>query len=342
MNKSNLRVLVLGGTGFIGSALCEALVRAGHQVTVPTRRAARAREVQHLPGLTVLEANVHNAPELAQLCAGQDVVVNLVAVLHGNVARFEHVHVALPQKTAAACTEQGVRRLVHMSALGVGADAPSNYLKSKTQGEAVLVAASQGAPWALALVRPSVVFGAGDKLLNLFAALQKSFPLMPLGHGDAQFQPVWVGDVVALLMAVVAGNFEGKNAKNRRGIREGSYENSSIIATPQALVVQACGPQVCTLADVVRTAGRVAGCERPILPLPAPLAWLQAAALEFLPGQLMSRDNVASLSKPNIAQAGVLGLADFGIAPSSMAAIAPTYVGGSGPREHLLHKRRKH
>ena len=112
------RILVLGGSGFVGRHVCEQLVRAGHQVTVPTRRASHAACVQTLPGLTVLPADVHDDVSLQRLMAGHDAVVNLIAVLHGNAARFERVHVQLPQRIARAMRQAGVERLVHVSALG--------------------------------------------------------------------------------------------------------------------------------------------------------------------------------------------------------------------------------
>ena len=111
-------ILVLGGTGFVGAHVCEKLVRAGWHVTVPTRRRANARHILHLPGLTVLETNVHDPAALARAVQGHQAVVNLVAVLHGNAARFNAVHVALPQSLAQACSAAHVRQLVHVSALG--------------------------------------------------------------------------------------------------------------------------------------------------------------------------------------------------------------------------------
>ena len=123
--------LVLGGTGFVGRQVCEALQREGWRITVPTRRARNAQAVQHLPRLTVLEANVHNAAALNALVAGHDVVINLVAILHGTAASFEHNHVRLPSLIAQACRAQGVRRLVHVSALGAEAQAPKRSVSPK-------------------------------------------------------------------------------------------------------------------------------------------------------------------------------------------------------------------
>jgi len=161
------RILVLGGTGFVGRQVCEQLTRLGWQISVPTRRAVNAGKVQSLPGLTVIEASVHSEADLAGLMHGHDAVVNLVAVLHGNEDRFENVHVNLPGKIASAMKKAGVQRLVHVSALGADPQGPSMYQRSKARGEAVL----QAAGLQLTVLRPSVIFGAEDKFLNLFAEL---------------------------------------------------------------------------------------------------------------------------------------------------------------------------
>jgi NADH dehydrogenase len=132
---------VIGGTGFVGRHVCEKLTRQNIHVTVPTRRRSNAQHVQSLPMLDVLEVNIHDPVALAALVAGHDAVVNLVAVLHGDEAAFERAHVELPKKIAAACLQTGVKRLVHVSALGAAVDGPSMYQRSKARGEAALQAA---------------------------------------------------------------------------------------------------------------------------------------------------------------------------------------------------------
>ena len=161
------KVLLLGGTGFVGTRVCEKLVRQGWQVSVATRTPANARHL--LPQVTVLEMDVHDEASLTRALTGQDAAVNLVAILHGTQAAFERVHVALPQKLARACIAAGIRQLVHVSAIGADArlpqSAPSMYLRSKGQGEAALLrAAGSGAQTAfgLTILRPSVIFVAED------------------------------------------------------------------------------------------------------------------------------------------------------------------------------------
>jgi uncharacterized protein YbjT (DUF2867 family) len=299
MNPSIRNALVLGGTGFVGGHVCEKLQRAGWRITVPTRRAIRAKNVQHLPNLTVVEADVHQEAALVHLLQGHDAVVNLVAILHGNEAAFEHTHVALPTKLASACLASGVQRLVHVSALGVASDSPSRYQRSKARGEQVLREAGLD----LTVLRPSVIFGAGDRFLNLFAQLQSVFPVVPLAGAKARFQPVWVEDVAS---AVVA-----------------SLQQPSAVGQ----TIECAGPDVLTLADLVRIAGRHGSRQRPIVPLPMALGRLQAMVMELAPGEpLMSRDNLAAMSVDNVASGTLPGLEALGLHPASVHSVAPTYL----------------
>ena len=306
-----MRIAVLGGTGFVGRALCERLVRAGAgggTLVVPTRRPQHADAIRSLPTVEVRVADVHDDRALTRVVAGCDAVINLVAILHGSAAEFERVHVALPRRLAAICRSTGVRRVLHVSALGADAGAPSLYLRSKAVGEAAL----QGAALDLTVLRPSVIFGAEDSFLNLFASLQTVFPLMPLAGAGARFQPVWVDDVAeALLRCLQRDETVGQT-------------------------IEAAGPDVFTLAELVRLAGRWSGHERPIVPLPALLARAQALAMELLPGvPLMSRDNLDSMRVPNVATGALPGFDSLGIAPTALAAIAPGYLGHSDGRSGL-------
>lgn len=306
------RILVLGGSGFVGRQVCEQLARLGWHITVPTRRAVNAAKVQSLPGLTVLEASVHSEADLARLMPGHDAVVNLVAVLHGSETRFEQVHVELPAKIVRAMQHAGVQRLVQVSALGADLQGPSKYQRSKARGEAVL----QGAGLQLTVLRPSVIYGAEDKFLNLFADLQGIAPFMPLAGSGTRFQPVWVGDVAR---AVV-----------------------TCLQKPETIgqTYELCGPDVLTLGQLVKQAGQWAGVNqgrgRPVIALPMWVGWLQAAAMELAPGDpLMSRDNLASMKVDNVATGLLPGLAALGITAASVAGVAPTYLGRRGPRSKL-------
>ena len=316
--------LVLGGTGFVGSHVCEKLIRAGWTVTVPTRRRNNARGVMHLPGLTVQEQDVHDGAALARLAQGHDAVVNLVAILHGDQAAFNRVHVELPEKIAAACASAGVGQLVHISALGADAHKPgtrpSMYLRSKSLGEAVLLASCS--QLALTILRPSVIFGAGDKFLNLFASLQKVAPFVPLAGAEARFQPVWVEDVASAVVHSLARQ------------------------SPGVQTLEACGPEVFTLKQLVELSARLAGVNqgrgRPVIGLPQWAGALQARLMELKPGEpLMSRDNLASMELPNVATPGMPGLDALGIHAAALAPVARDYLSQGSPWFDLLGVRQR-
>ena len=313
------KIFVLGGTGFVGSHVCEKLVREGWQVTVPTRRRVNARNVMSLPGLTVLELDVHDEQALSSALAGHDAVVNLVAILHGTEAAFEQVHVALPQKLARACLATGVAQVLHISALGANASAPqaapSMYLRSKSQGEAALMQAAQGAAgiagFDLTVLRPSVIFGAGDKFLNLFASLQKVLPVMPLAGAGARFQPVWVQDVASAVVHCL-------------GVPPG-------LLAPSPRVLEMCGPEIFTLKELVQLSAQLSGVRggqgRPVFGLPMWMGRLQATLMGLKPGEpLMSVDNLDSMQVDNVATNKLPGLADIGITPAALRPIARDYL----------------
>ncbi len=304
------KVLLLGGTGFVGRHVCEKLTRLNIGVTVPTRRLRHAAAVLTLPQVQVVEADLHDPAQLARLLAGHDAVVNLVAILQGTPAAFEKVHVDLPHSLVRACEQTGVRRVVHISALGVNSEhperLPSQYLRSKSRGERVL----KQARLALTVIRPSVIFGAEDRFLNTFAQLQRLAPFVPLAGAHARLQPVWVEDVAQAVVACLTEPHE-------RGSLGRTYE--------------AAGPEVYTLRELVQWAGRWAGLAggrgRPVWPLPDALARVQAWLMERLPGEpLLSRDNLDSLSVPNVASGSLPGLSDLGVQVSSVQAIAPSYL----------------
>jgi uncharacterized protein YbjT (DUF2867 family) len=316
-----MKIIILGGTGFIGRHICEKLVRAGHEVTVPTRKLENAREIQMLPRLQPVACNVHDAAELTRAVAGHTALINLVAILHGSEAEFERVHVDLPKAIVAACKAGGVKRIVQMSSLGAALDAPSQYLRSKGRGEQVLT----GSGLDVSILRPSVVFGEGDKLLNMFAQLQRSFPAVPLAGCDAQFQPVWVEDVAQAAVHLTTAKYSQINSK----LLPPNLRKAPVF-------YEIFGPQIKSLRQLVELSGRCIGASRPIVALPKPIARLQAWVMEKLPGPtLMSRDNLDSMTSPNVASGTLPGLRELGITPSSIEAIAPTYLSPNAKMDQL-------
>jgi len=257
MTHSPARVLLLGGTGFVGRHVCEKLTRLGCSMTVVTRRASQASAIQNLPRVHVVEGDVYNLEFLTQCMQQHDVVINLIAILHGTPTAFEKAHVQLPQVIAKACQDSGVNRLIHISALAASLSGPSDYQRSKARGEEVL----KQAGLALTLLQPSVIFGREDKFLNLFAQLQSITPIVPLAGAQTRFQAVWVEDVAnAIAQCVFNSDTAGK-----------TYE--------------LCGPEVFTLQQLVQKSGQWAGIRqgkgRLVFSIPHALAWLQAFLMEL-------------------------------------------------------------
>ncbi|MGV8803632.1 MAG: complex I NDUFA9 subunit family protein [Polaromonas sp.] len=312
------KVLIFGGTGFVGTQVCEKLNQlASCRITVATRRSSNARHLAVLPMVDVAEVNLNDASALAALVAGHDAVVNLIAILHGSEEAFQKVHVQWPLALVRACRAAGVRRIVHISALGASTDSASKYQRSKARGEAALL----GSGLDVTVLRPSVIFGADDKFLNTFANLQKVFPLIPLAGSRARFQPVWVGDVASAVVQCL---------QERRTIGE---------------IYEACGPEVFTLKQLVQLAGRYAGVNhgrgRPVIGLPDALARVQAFFMELAPGDpVLSRDNLDAMKTDNVASGQLPGLQALGITPAALAAVAPTYLGARGLRSVLMLKRK--
>ncbi|MGE5171853.1 MAG: complex I NDUFA9 subunit family protein [Rudaea sp.] len=291
------RVLVAGGTGFVGSHVVARLAAAGHDVVVATRSRERVRYLLPLPTVEVVEIDPYDAQALARLARDATVAVNLVGVLHEHRRdTFERVHVAFPRTLVAVCRQAGLSRVLHMSALGASADAPSRYLRSKAEGEAVV--ADSGL--AFTIFRPSVIFGRQDTFLNLFARLARAFPVLPLAASQARFQPVFVGDVAACFAQAAV--------------------DDATIGKRYAL----CGPKAYTLEALVRYVAETSGHPRPIVALSPALAQLQARVMEWLPGPLMTRDNLASMQRDNVCDGPFPP--EFGIRPAALEAIAPEYL----------------
>jgi len=300
-------LLVIGGSGFIGSHLVAQLSARDYRVLVPTRHEDAARHLLVLPNVDIVEADVHDEAQLRKLMDGVDAVINLVGILHGKPAPsgtpygadFARAHVELPQKIVAACGAAGVRRLLHMSALGAAVDAPSMYLRSKAAGEA---AACASPAVGVTIFRPAVVFGEGDHFLNMFASLQKMLPVIPLGGADSRFQPVFVGDVATAYIHAL--------------------ENDHTIGH----VYELAGPQVYTLRELVELAGEISGHPHPVVALPPALARLQAWFLEHAPGgPIMSRDNLDSMRVDNVAHLPIAP--ELNITPTPLESVVPSYLG---------------
>ena len=298
-------ICVLGGSGFVGTQLCSALVREGWIVTVPTRNPDRAKHLKLLPTLALVAADVQDVEKLAALCSGQQAVVNLIGILNerGRDGRgFEQAHAALARKVVAACRRQHVPRLLHMSALNADADrGASHYLRSKGRAERI-VREECGRDVGWTIFRPSVIFGPRDSFVNRFSGLLRIIPLVfPLARPGARFQPVWVEDVVAAYMKALTDD----------GTAGDCYELG--------------GPEVLTLRQIVAMTRDRLGLRRLILGMPDFASRLQAAVFDFVPGKPFSSDNYRSLTVDSVLKSD--GFARLGIRPQPLGAVFPHYAG---------------
>lgn len=297
-------ILLIGGSGFIGTAVALKLAAQGRRIIVPTRRIKNAQTLLMVPQVEVVEADIHDDATLTRLMSGVDAVINLVGVLQSDRGtpygkRFSKAHVELPQRIVRAMKLKNVKRLLHVSALGVTGSqtSPSMYLRSKTDGERVI----RGSFLNWTIYRPSVVFGPGDSFLNLFAKLADMAPILPLAGANVRFQPVYVEDVAN----GIANTLDNPESEEK------TYELA--------------GPRVYTLRQLVAIAATCRGKPRPIIGLPGPFAWMQALAMEMLPGEpLMSRDNLGSMKIDNVATTPLSP--DLGIKPTPLEPVAARYL----------------
>jgi uncharacterized protein YbjT (DUF2867 family) len=317
------RFLVLGGGGFVGTHLVTALAASGAEVTVPVRRRERARHLLVLPTVEVVEGDAADPARLAGWTSGCDALINLVGVLHSRRGRrdergpndygpdFARAHVEIAQAAVAACRAAGVRRLLHMSALGAAPDAPSEYLRSKGIGEQAVLAAED---LEVTAFRPSVIFGPEDRFLNLFARLATAFPLLAVPCPHARFQPVYVGDVVRAFLAALED--------------PGSFGQRYDLG----------GPKVYELIELVRAVCAMSGRRRVIVGLPDWASYLQARCMEWLPVPPMTRDNCRSMRLPSVCAGAAL---PFGLRPAALELLAPTWLVAARPRARYAQLRQR-
>lgn len=308
MPKSQ-KIIVLGGTGFVGRSLVHALQAAGHRVDVLSRNRELQRELGVYPDVRTLSTNVYDGAALARRFAGADVVVNLVGVLQNNGfggKDFQRAHVALTETVIAAMKQAGVPRLLQMSSLRAG-EGDSHYLRSRGQAEAKVKAS--GLAWTL--FQPSVIFGPGDGLFCRFAPLLKLAPVLPLARAGARFQPVYVKDVASAFVRAL--------------------ERPDSVGKIYPLV----GPKTLSLAELVRWTAQILGVRRLVLPLPGFLGYLQGLAFDPLPAGLkpFSSDNYKSLALDSVSERN--GLTELGIRPTPMELVVPEYIGRSEHQRDL-------
>lgn len=309
-----MRIVLIGASGFFGRHLLRALTSDQHQCVVLTRAAVRRGCVDMLPGVELAQADVYDHAALVKHIDGADAVVSMAGILNegGSGNGFQKVHVELVEGIVKACREAGVTRLLHVSALNAG-KGKSKYLKSKGEAEAVLLAADD---LNVSIFQPSVIFGRGDNFFNMFAAMLKLMPVMPLACPGARLQPVYAGDVASVMTASLDDPMTwGK-----------SYELA--------------GPRVFTLKELVQWTARTLGKRRLVIGLPKPLSAAMAMVMGMVPGKPMSWDNYLSLQTDNISSRNDFSY--FHIEPKSIDVVVPYYLTGSSKQRRLQGLRRQH
>lgn len=311
------KICILGGSGFVGREIINALIPLGHDILVPTRNLEHTRRIAVLPEVKVVTADVHDPQSLRDTVAGCDVVINLIGILnesgHHRGRGFYEAHRDLAEKLVAACRDAGVGRLLQMSALKADAkNGPSDYLKSKGEAEALIRDCPPG-ELAWTIFQPSVVFGPGDSFVNRFAGLLKLSPFMPLARPNARFAPVYVGDVAR------------------------AFANAIDDAATIGQTYQLCGPKVYSLREIVTFIRDQLGLRRWIVGLPDTVAKMQARFFGLVPGKPFSMDNYRSLTVHNICDAN--GFERLGIKPLAMEKIVPGYLGDRGRSERYARYR---
>jgi NADH dehydrogenase len=297
-----LLIGVTGGTGFVGRELITRLVGAGHSVRVPTRNAANAGSLLPLSSVEIAVGNVYDVDFLRSSLTGCDVVINLIGILNErghSGAGFRRAHVQFTAALLRAMQESRITRLLQMSALNADAErGRSHYLRTKGEAEQ-LIRRTNALEWTV--FRPSVIFGAGDGLTRRFAALLRlSAGMMPLARAEARFAPIYVGDVADAFLRAL-------------------HAEASIGAT-----YELCGPEIMTLAQIVRQTAEAAQLPCHILPLPDFIAWLQGAIMELVPGKPFSLDNYHSLLTDSVCHDD--GCARLGLRPASFRAWTPLWL----------------
>jgi len=312
------KVCILGGSGFVGRHIANRLSDERIEKVVLTRHRERNRHLLPIPNLQLVEADVHDDKQLLEYFDGCDAVINLVGVLNDSRKSgesFQDAHVELVRKIVGAAQRAGVKRYLHMSALGAGPDGPSRYQQTKGQGEAVAWKA-HGEHLAVTLFQPSVIFGPEDSFLNQFAMLLRLSPgIFPLPTPNARFKPVYVSDVAeAFVRALTDRDTFGRT-------------------------YQLCGPRVYTLKSLVQYTAEVLDLNRHVWGLSDRLSRLQARILERVPGRPYTYDNYLSSIVDNVCSED--GLAELGIQPTAVEAVVPKYLGGRMPRDRYDEFRRE-
>jgi len=303
MQNNQKIIAIFGGGGFLGKHLMRQLTKLDYRVKVATRNPYLKGYLKPLgnPGqIELFKTNIFNQDDVRRVLKNCDFVINLVGILYETrKQKFNQIHAQFPHLLSSLCNELGIKKLVHVSALGVKERHVSKYMQSKLQGEKNI----QNIFKPSVILRPSIVFGPEDKFFNTFASIIQFLPIFPLiGGGKTKFAPIYVGDVAkAIIKALELNNLQPK-------IYElGGPENYSFKQLMEIL-----------LTEIKK--------KRFLIPIPFGLAKFQAFFLQMMPNPLLTVDQVKSLQQNNIVSGEHSTLKDLGISGKTIQSILPKYI----------------
>lgn len=302
-------VTIFGGSGFVGRYVARRMANEGWRVRVAVRRPNEAIFVKTYGVVGQVEpilSNIRDDASVANAMRGADAVVNCVGVLNElGKNGFEAVQAEGAERIARLAAQQGIKRMVHISAIGADSESDSEYARTKAQGEAGVLAYMPDA----VILRPSVIFGPEDQFFNRFAAMTRMSPFLPIFGADTRFQPVYVDDVAQAAVKGVVGQ-----------AGPGIYELG--------------GPEVKTFRELMQQMLGVIHRRRIIIGLPFWVGRIMAGVLDIVkfvsfqlfPNNILTRDQLKNLRRDNVASEGAKGFADLGIEPATLESVLPEYL----------------
>lgn len=294
--KASGTATVFGGTGFLGRRIVRRLVEDGWRVRVAARRPGAGRAPA---GAEPVRADLRDEASVAAALAGADAAVNAVSLyVEKGEVRFSAIHEEGAARLASLAAGAGVARLVHISGIGADARSPSRYIRSRGLGERLVREAFPAAT----LVRPCVMFGPDDAFFNAFARILRTSPVFPLIGGGTRLQPVFVEDVAAAV----------GRALERGEAAAATYELG--------------GPGIYTMRQLVSWLQDLLHLRRLVLPVPFPVAMMQAHLLERLPAPPLTVSQVELLREDNVVADDACGADALGLRPAAVEEIVPGYL----------------
>ena len=274
MAQSKKTIAIFGASGFLGSSIVLALNQSNCRLKLFSRNKEKIKYWTVNPDIQIFDFDLDNLTQVKKDLKNTDAVINLLGILHQSKKdSFDKIHHLWPTRLANTMKDLGIKRLMHLSALGTSFKAPSLYLKSKAHGETALL---KHKDLNLTILRPSIIFGARDNFINMFKALVKWLPVIVLLSPQSKFQPIYIEDVSkALIKSLWDKKTYGK-------------------------VYELGGPDVYSLKEIIKLIINSEKLHRLIIPLNKPLSYMFALSMEMFPIKILTRDNWRSMQVDNV------------------------------------------